>query len=492
MRRHLSLLLAATVLCALGVERFAALRTPSQDVTPLESGVPYEGTLQLDPFSLHSQEFSLEVPEDAVAMWIELTCNKADLDLYVTDPESEDYTFQSESETGVEWLLIDRGTEPELRAGTHTIEVYCFQNFPRWENRRLNRVDFQLRATVIRARVDGQLQPGVPVSGTLDFESGGFRTFTIEVPEDAPALRLDLIEAPGDLDLYARRKRPILRQLQASHIANQHYGRESLLISRTGVPRLRPGLWYVDVIAFDNLRTSSQPFTLRAGFETDVPAELHPIPALPRPEGDGPLETALCSVVDLYTTCGGGSGTLLTEQGVLLTNAHVVADYGEEPVEQVVIAATLDRQRSAVELFRGKVVEFDMRRDLALVRIESGLYGQPLPADYRFPILTRGDSTAVGIGDPMWMIGYPKTGARGERPLLSATRGILCGYSASPFGAFIKSDAEISSGNSGGAAIDATGRLIAVPTEIVEDGSGQLAHLVPIEQLPEAWERWLK
>jgi S1-C subfamily serine protease len=51
----------------------------------------------------------------------------------------------------------------------------------------------------------------------------------------------------------------------------------------------------------------------------------------------------------------------------------------------------------------------------------------------------------------------------------------------------IKTDAEITSGNSGGAALDEHGRLIGVPSSVVENGSGQIGYVHPIESMPGEW-----
>jgi S1-C subfamily serine protease len=51
----------------------------------------------------------------------------------------------------------------------------------------------------------------------------------------------------------------------------------------------------------------------------------------------------------------------------------------------------------------------------------------------------------------------------------------------------IKTDAEITSGNSGGAAVDAEGRLIGIPASTIENGAGQIGFVHPVALVPEAW-----
>jgi S1-C subfamily serine protease len=70
---------------------------------------------------------------------------------------------------------------------------------------------------------------------------------------------------------------------------------------------------------------------------------------------------------------------------------------------------------------------------------------------------------------------------------ITATRGIVSGFERADFGRLIKTDAEITRGNSGGAAIDERGLLIGVPSSTVENGSGQIGYVHPIDALPPSW-----
>jgi len=126
------------------------------------------------------------------------------------------------------------------------------------------------------------------------------------------------------------------------------------------------------------------------------------------------------------------------------------------------------------------------------VQVTSGLYGQPLPAGYELPALALGEARSLAIGEPLWLVGYPATGGTGSRVTISATRGIVSGYENADFGRLVKTDAEITRGNSGGAAIDERGLLVGVPSSTVENGSGQIGYVHPIDALPEAWLRRLR
>src|SRR6185436_17888125 len=122
------------------------------------------------------------------------------------------------------------------------------------------------------------------------------------------------------------------------------------------------------------------------------------------------------------------------------------------PVSEVVVSVSFDPRLPPVETYRGRVERTDTRLDLALVRITSGFYGQPLPPGYRFTTVELGSVPALQIGDPLWLVGYPSTGGMGSRVTIHCTHGVLSGFDRTDFGLLLKTDAEINSGNSGGAA----------------------------------------
>ena len=205
-----------------------------------------------------------------------------------------------------------------------------------------------------------------------------------------------------------------------------------------------------------------------------------------------PLSRALSAVVEIETDDGTGSGTLLTADGWLLTNAHVVTALGGAQLEEVVISCNLDPHQPPRELFRGAVRRFDKDRDLALVEIVRGFYDQPLPPSMRFPTVELGDPLALSIGDPIFLVGYPGTGSQGARVTIHCTRGVLSGFDIASFGTVLKTDAEITGGNSGGAALDLAGRIVGVPTSLVESASGQTAYLHLLSALPADWRELIE
>jgi serine protease DegQ len=145
-----------------------------------------------------------------------------------------------------------------------------------------------------------------------------------------------------------------------------------------------------------------------------------------------------------------GSGVIVSREGYILTNDHVV-----EGVSDIQVTLADGRTVSA------KIVGTDPDTDLAVVRVSaSGLT----------PI-TFGLSDQARVGDIVLAIGDPfSVGQTVTMGIISATGREI--QPASPFGSFIQTDAAINPGNSGGALIDVNGNLIGINTLIFSRSGG--------------------
>ncbi len=145
-----------------------------------------------------------------------------------------------------------------------------------------------------------------------------------------------------------------------------------------------------------------------------------------------------------------GSGVIVSREGFLLTNSHVVEGVSE-------IQVTLNDGRTVP----GRIVGSDPETDLAVVRI----------AAQGLTPITFGQSDQLRVGDVVLAIGDPFSVGQ------TVTMGIVSAVgrdigAANPFGSFIQTDAAINPGNSGGALVDANGNLVGINTLIYSRSGG--------------------
>jgi serine protease Do len=141
-----------------------------------------------------------------------------------------------------------------------------------------------------------------------------------------------------------------------------------------------------------------------------------------------------------------GSGVIVTEDGYILTNNHVV-----EGADEIKVALADDKTE-----YDAKLVGTDPQTDLAVIKIEGK----------RFPAITLTDSDKLEVGDIVLAIGNPfGVGQTVTMGIVSAKgRG---GMGIVDYEDFIQTDASINPGNSGGALVDVAGRLVGINQSII-------------------------
>lgn len=157
---------------------------------------------------------------------------------------------------------------------------------------------------------------------------------------------------------------------------------------------------------------------------------------------------------------GTGSGTIIDPSGLILTNAHV-ATPSDVTLTSLEVALTMAADAPAVAAYRAEVVASDGVLDLAIIRIVEKLDGTPVGDT--FPYVPIGDSQALQIGDDLQILGYPGLGG----DTITFTSGQVSGFTGDAvlgFRAWIKTDATVAAGNSGGLAANTAGQIIGVPT----------------------------
>ncbi len=147
-----------------------------------------------------------------------------------------------------------------------------------------------------------------------------------------------------------------------------------------------------------------------------------------------------------------GSGVLVSPDGLIVTNNHVIE--GGTEVEVVLH----DRRE-----FSAEVLLTDERTDLAVLKIDAG--------DETLPFLQLADSDELEVGDLVLAIGNPfGVGQTVTSGIVSAVARTKLGIGDHQF--FIQTDAAINPGNSGGALVDVAGRLVGVNTAIFSRSGG--------------------
>jgi len=149
---------------------------------------------------------------------------------------------------------------------------------------------------------------------------------------------------------------------------------------------------------------------------------------------------------------GLGSGVIVSTDGYLLTNNHVV-----EGASEIEVQLADGRQAQA------RLVGTDPETDLALLQIKLAA----------LPVIALGDVRALQVGDVVLAIGNPfNVGQTVTSGIVSALGRNRLGLST--FENFIQTDAAINPGNSGGALVDAEGRLIGINTAIYSRSGGSM------------------
>lgn len=194
------------------------------------------------------------------------------------------------------------------------------------------------------------------------------------------------------------------------------------------------------------------------------------------PSDSGPVsaEELAHSVVRVELHLGGeyqthGSGTVISDDGLILTNAHVAAATDVE-FDELVVAVTERSDANPTPAYVAELVASDAKLDLAIIRIVSALDGSEY--DGALEPVPVADSDEIEIGEELIILGYPAIGL----DTITFTSGRVSGFTGDPTlgdRAWIKTDATISGGNSGGLAANSRGELVGVPTQAAAGELGE-------------------
>ncbi|MEC8613996.1 MAG: trypsin-like peptidase domain-containing protein, partial [Verrucomicrobiota bacterium] len=163
----------------------------------------------------------------------------------------------------------------------------------------------------------------------------------------------------------------------------------------------------------------------------------------------------------------------ISTDGYIVTNYHVVQGMRGRQVDEILV-----RLNDGTE-YEATLIGSDSKTDVAILKID---------ADVSLPAVTLADSDLLRVGDIVFAIGNPRdlglTATQGIISALERNRGgqIL---GAGSYENFIQTDAAINLGNSGGALVDAWGRLVGINTAIVSNSGGSigLGFAIPVNMV---------
>jgi serine protease DegQ len=215
------------------------------------------------------------------------------------------------------------------------------------------------------------------------------------------------------------------------------------------------GSGVVPVIQATGVAPSSAPGSLSAAAKVATPAVVS-INTLQKPRNNprmnDPWFRFFYGDRENEPRTGLGSGVIVSPNGIILTNNHVV-----EGADEIEVVLTDGRKT------RAKVVGTDPETDLAILKIELD----------KLPVITLGNADAIQVGDAVLAIGNPfGVGQTVTSGIVSALGRNHLGINT--FENFIQTDAAINPGNSGGALVDIQGHLLGINTAIYSRSGGNM------------------
>jgi putative serine protease PepD len=174
-----------------------------------------------------------------------------------------------------------------------------------------------------------------------------------------------------------------------------------------------------------------------------------------------------------------GSGTVIDESGLVLTNHHLLLSDDGSLIRLCGIGLTDDVTRPPRIQYLGRLAATDPEYDLALLKISERIDGSAPPAKFDSVSFMHPASLAgaLRIGDPVYIGGYPGVGAQ----TLTVTSGVVAGRVGDYL---VKTSALIDSGASGGGVFNAGGQYVGVPTAAARgEIGGSLGYLISGEAI---------
>jgi S1-C subfamily serine protease len=160
------------------------------------------------------------------------------------------------------------------------------------------------------------------------------------------------------------------------------------------------------------------------------------------------------------------SAVVIRKDGIVATNYHVITqDKVDRFYDEIIFGLPAEGGAlgSASKGYRMEPVVLSKVYDLALLRIVSDLPGQPVAPSVTLPAIELADSRGVRLLDDLIIIGFPQRAGS----TVTVNTGIV--ESIDTLDPWIKTDARLMHGNSGGAAVNSEGKLVGIPTKVIID-----------------------
>ena len=227
---------------------------------------------------------------------------------------------------------------------------------------------------------------------------------------------------------------------------------------------------YTGFIDKNNVATPGEPVDFTQAADAAVPAVVHiktKIPAkkasnqIPRNRNGG-MDDFFDQFFNFGPSVipeqrGSGSGVIISEDGYIVTNNHVVSDGENGSGVADEISVTLNNKKT----YKARVIGRDASTDLAVLKIDGN----------GFPYLVYGNSDKAKLGQWVLAVGYPLTLETTVTAGIISAKGRAIGInqrqSQTPVESFIQTDAAVNQGNSGGALINTGGELIGINSAIL-------------------------
>lgn len=332
-----------------------------------------------------------------------------------------------------------------------------------------------------------EAKPGTVLSIELPASGARLQGVRFKLPEGTKKVYAQVTDASADIDLWLTRERAKdMATLLEEAEAEKATGRLSEVMEVS--EGLRAGTYYVYAGSLSATTDEEINFKLLITLN-DAPPPMA-LPSLPFTALDqlSPAERAVHACVALNTDEGGGSGTVVTPGGLILTNRHVLENEDGSFATTVFVSFTRDPRGLPVQTHTAVVVEQSAELDVALLRIIEDLNGNPVenPNFAWLPLAPSGPE----FGHELRCLGYPAIGGSGSVASITMTSGVVSGFAVRKgVLQWLKTDCLISAGNSGGAALNAGYELVGIPTESLHDPETleSLGYVRPVGAIPKAW-----